>query len=80
MVQPAASAGITLQAIWLTGQFHGVIKPHTPIGSRPSSSVSELPSMAVDALLLCGRVSFCYGPEARFSLTSMTGSRLFAGA
>ena len=59
MVQPAASAGITLQAIWLIGQFHGVIKPHTPIGSRPSSSDSELPSMAVDALLLCGRVSFC---------------------
>jgi hypothetical protein len=22
-----------LQAIWLTGQFHGVIRPHTPIGS-----------------------------------------------
>jgi hypothetical protein len=33
IVQPTASAGATLQAIWLTGQFHGVIKPHTPIGS-----------------------------------------------
>jgi hypothetical protein len=69
MVQPAASAGITLQAIWLIGQFHGVIKPHTPICSRPPSSaltcssVSELPSMAVDALPLCGRVSFSYVPR-----------------
>jgi hypothetical protein len=34
IVQPAASAGATLQAIWLIGQFHGVIRPHTPIGSR----------------------------------------------
>ena len=25
MVQPAASAGATLQAIWLIGQFHGVM-------------------------------------------------------
>jgi hypothetical protein len=33
MVQPTASAGATLQAIWLTGQFQGVIRPHTPIGS-----------------------------------------------
>ena len=33
IVQPTARAGATLQAIWLTGQFHGVIKPHTPIGS-----------------------------------------------
>jgi hypothetical protein len=33
MVQPVASAGATLQAIWFTGQFHGVMKPQTPIGS-----------------------------------------------
>jgi hypothetical protein len=32
-VQPVASAGKTLVAIWLIGQFHGVMKPHTPIGS-----------------------------------------------
>ncbi len=32
MVQPAASAGATLQAIWLIGQFQGVMKPQTPIG------------------------------------------------
>ena len=33
-VQPAANAGATLHMIWLAGQFHGVISPHTPIGSR----------------------------------------------
>lgn len=32
-VQPVASAGYTLTATWLIGQFHGVIKPQTPIGS-----------------------------------------------
>ena len=34
MVQPAARAGATLQAIWFSGQFHGVIKPTTPMPSR----------------------------------------------
>ena len=34
IVQPAASAGATLQAIWFMGQFHGVINPQTPTGSR----------------------------------------------
>lgn len=32
-VQPAAMAGATLQTIWLSGQFQGVISAHTPIGS-----------------------------------------------
>src|SRR3569832_925734 len=32
-VQPAASAGATLQTIWLIGQFHGVMSPQTPTGS-----------------------------------------------
>ena len=32
-VQPAAMAGATLQTIWLSGQFHGVISAQTPIGS-----------------------------------------------
>ena len=31
--QPAASAGATLQTIWFRGQFHGVIRAATPIGS-----------------------------------------------
>ena len=37
IVQPAASAGATLHMIWLIGQFHGVMKPQTPIGSRAIS-------------------------------------------
>ena len=39
IVQPAASAGATLQAIWFSGQFQGVIIPHTPMGSRTISVV-----------------------------------------
>ena len=34
MVQPAAMAGATLQAIWFSGQFQGVIRPTTPMPSR----------------------------------------------
>ena len=37
MVQPVASAGNTLTAIWFIGQFHGVIRPQTPIGSFTTS-------------------------------------------
>ena len=33
IVQPAASAGPTLQEIWFIGQFQGVINPQTPTGS-----------------------------------------------
>ena len=33
IVQPVAKAGITLSAIWFIGQFQGVIRPQTPIGS-----------------------------------------------
>ena len=39
MVQPAASAGATLQVIWFKGQFHGVIMPTTPTGSRSTTAV-----------------------------------------
>src|SRR5690606_28105186 len=39
MVQPAARAGATLQAIWLSGQFHGVINAHTPTGSLRNNAV-----------------------------------------
>ena len=40
IVQPAASAGATLQVIWLSGQFQGVIMPTTPIGSLTTSEPS----------------------------------------
>ena len=33
IVHPVAKAGITFRAIWLIGQFQGVINPQTPIGS-----------------------------------------------
>ena len=33
MVQTVAMAGATLQTIWFSGQFQGVMKPQTPIGS-----------------------------------------------
>src|SRR6195952_3452666 len=36
IVHPAASAGATLQAIWFSGQFQGVIIPMTPTGSPPT--------------------------------------------
>ena len=39
MVQPVAMAGATLQAIWLIGQFHGVMKAQTPMGSWVTSVV-----------------------------------------
>src|ERR1700687_5274575 len=38
MVQPAASAGATLHVIWFNGQFHGVIMPTTPTGSRTTTA------------------------------------------
>src|SRR6266576_1144526 len=38
MVQPAASAGATLQVIWFSGQFHGVIMPTPPTGSRTTTA------------------------------------------
>ena len=33
IVQPVAIAGASLAAIWLSGQFHGVMNAQTPIGS-----------------------------------------------
>ncbi|MGY2804594.1 hypothetical protein ACVIHF_001324 [Bradyrhizobium sp. USDA 4506] len=44
MVQPAASAGATLQAIWFSGQFQGVIMPTTPTGSRTITAVPMVSS------------------------------------
>lgn len=41
-VQPAASAGTTFNATWFIGQFHGVISPQTPIGSRTMRSCGFL--------------------------------------
>ena len=32
-VQPDAIQGPSFETIWLINQFHGVIRPHIPIGS-----------------------------------------------
>ena len=57
IVQPAASAGATLQTIWLMGQFQGVIRPQAPIGSLvisvPPRSSSKLYSRRV--AIICVR-------------------------
>ena len=55
IVQPAARAGATLQAIWLSGQFHGVISAHTPIGSRTTSVVPISSSKSNSASTRAGR-------------------------
>ncbi len=39
MVQPAAMAGATLAAIWFNGQFQGVMKAQTPMGSETTEVV-----------------------------------------
>ena len=49
IVQPAASAGATLHVIWFTGQFHGVMKPQTPIGSR---TISVVPRVSLELVVL----------------------------
>ena len=48
IVQPAAKAGATLTAIWLIGQFHGVISAQTPIGSLTICVVPCCSSNAMD--------------------------------
>ena len=40
-VQPATMAGAIFKVIWLSGKFHGVIQPTTPIASR---TTKELPT------------------------------------
>ena len=60
IVQPAARAGATLTAIWFIGQFQGVIRPQTPMGSltisvvRLRSSNSNVLSARSAALMCCG--------------------------
>ena len=46
MVQPAASAGATLAAIWLSGQFQGVMNAQTPM---PSYSIRLVPMSSLNS-------------------------------
>lgn len=45
-VQPTASAGAVFAHIWWTGQFHGVMKPQTPIGSFSTALAPLISSKA----------------------------------
>ena len=63
IVQPAAMAGATLARIWLIGQFQGVTRPHTPIGSRTTFE----PSMRTSQSSCCAALmvaSMWPGPAA----------------
>ena len=42
-VQPAASAGVIFDRFSMNGKFHGVIAPHTPIGSFTTSRLLRIP-------------------------------------
>jgi hypothetical protein len=55
MVQPVASAGASLQVSWFSGQFHGVMKPHTPMASRWMRVVPRCVSKGVVGQDLPGR-------------------------
>lgn len=60
IVQPAANAGATFAAIWLTGQFQGVMNAHTPTGSRttvvvPIFSSNSNSRSASTAVVRCTR-------------------------
>ena len=39
IVQPAIAAAPTLSVTWFIGQFHGVMRPTTPIGSHATMLV-----------------------------------------
>jgi len=62
MVQPVASAGKTFTAIWFIGQFHGVIRPQTPIGSL-TTSVAPRCSVKVKFLSTSIAVVRCPAPS-----------------
>ena len=85
MVQPAASAGATLHMIWLSGQFHGVIMPTTPIGSLAikvvprSSSNSKFSSVSIILarwavpMAACARCASSFGaPISRDRILAMS--------
>jgi hypothetical protein len=70
MVHPAASAGATLHAIWLSGQFHGVMRPHTPMASyrtrdRPRGSSNAKSASTRRATRMCAAAAGAWAPRAR---------------
>ena len=63
IVQPAASAGAIFTTIWLIGQFQGVIRPQTPIGSRRIRVVPRSSSKAKRSITAMSALR-CAGPRA----------------
>ena len=72
-VQPATSAGATLSVIWLSGKFHGVIQPTTPIGSRTTSELPTRSSHSKARATLAKLAQFHTGPP------TCTGRAIFRG-
>ncbi len=81
-MQPLASAGNIFTQVWFIGQFHGVISPQTPIGSRrimvvPRSS-SNLNSRSTSiAACKCPEPSSVWKPQPSDSgapISSVTAS------
>ena len=69
-MQPAASAGPTLQVTWFIGQFHGASRAHTPTGSRrmrvvPQSCSNGYARRASMAILRCAAPASAWPPKAR---------------
>src|SRR5690606_25376553 len=71
---PTARAGATLQAIWLAGQFQGVIKAQTPIGSL-TTNVDPSVSWNANRLSTASAVSIWASPDALWASRAS-----FAGA
>ncbi len=69
-VQPASSAGMTFSVIWLIGQFHGVMRPQTPIGSRTITWPSAKGSSHSKFFAACRKPAMCQGPVAAWSLVA----------
>ncbi len=85
MVQPVARAGATLHMTWFSGQFHGVMKPQTPIGSLTMrcplrSSLKEKPGSWAAAVIRWPRPMGTWAALARptgepiSSVTAAAGS------
>ena len=72
-VQPAARAGATLAAIWLSGKFQGVIAPSTPTGSRSTRELPISSSQAISSISPGIAANWAVGRPAWMILLSLIG-------
>ena len=92
-VQPAASAGAIFRVIWLSGKFHGVMQPTTPIGSRTTSELptffshsklrailAKLPQCQVGPPTCTARAIFSGMPTSRAMVSAISSVRAFRPA